>query len=198
MNAVKLVTAAAVVALCAAMAPVHAELPTMLCDGSKCVPQADTTPVPKIDWCGNPGQETCIPVVAGKCPDDMDPNWQDMCVKNVDGPADAAAVDAAAAAPVAQQPLAASYRSCIPSKLPPAWRGNSLVYNPEPIRDCHVPREQTAAAMNWLMEWYNAPRNSAGGAWVNAHCIAEPLGNVGYNPRNKLVCTENGVTLEYR
>lgn len=83
---------AAAVALCALLAPVTAHA---FC----CCPYGSTDPECATaysthhlvtDWCGNPGQEKCIPVVNGKCPGNMDPGGDGACSTDVDGPEDAA------------------------------------------------------------------------------------------------------------
>lgn len=65
---------------------------------------------------------------------------------------------------------------------------------PDPIAKCGIPAERVPRAMDWLIQFYHNP-NAAPGLtpWVEAHCKAEPA-----IPRNKWVCSYNGVTREYR
>ena len=63
----------------------------------------------------------------------------------------------------------------------------------DPIAKCGIPAERVARAMDWLINFYHNP-NAAPGLtpWVEAHCKAVPA-----IPRNKWVCSYNGVTREY-
>ena len=66
---------------------------------------------------------------------------------------------------------------------------------PDPIAKCGIPASRVPQAMDLLMDKYQTPISGQRGApsWVEGHCEAKPA-----IPRNKWVCTYNGVTREYR
>jgi len=64
---------------------------------------------------------------------------------------------------------------------------------PDPIAACHVTIDSVPDAMDAIMQLYTFFHGRREITWVTEHCHAEVA-----MPRNKWVCTYNGVTQEYR
>jgi hypothetical protein len=169
------------------------------------------------NWCGNPGQEDCIPVVDGKCPGNMDPTIDGVCSDDVDGPEDHAekkrqeAANAANPEPMAEKPIrpvdtsapVSSYLGLTQGEfacVSDATTRDMMSYAPnpvghaihDPIKLCNVARERWGAAMDQIVYLYHhTPGNDS--TWINEHCRAEVA-----VPRNKWICNEEDLTWVFR